>query len=225
MINNFEINREQIFSLLHEKSLSPAMAELEEFSDSEKPSEGEISEYREHYFEHGKYVLNSILDQFRWFEIHEPFSEGEPILSWKHSYEFDGAKGYGFLGVNHERLETELDVYLEEGCRYINSDFLNRWVVDMMIFAECRLLAVESLGRLRLGLNNFRFWQVSKKRRFKDQLSKLIPVATNAYRHLDVETVDWRSLSTELDRSYREGVGWREPLRSFVAELASRPDV
>ena len=112
MKNYWEIDRDHIFSLLNEQSLSPAMAELMEFSDFEKPSEGEISEYREHYFEQGKYFLNSILNNFRWFQIHEPFAEGERISSWKHSYSFDGTKGDGYLDVKYSSLEIELHMYL-----------------------------------------------------------------------------------------------------------------
>ena len=104
---------------------------------------------------------------------------------------------------------------------YFKSATLEHWIVDMLIYEECRKLSIEIAGREKhSAINKVPFFMRGTKRRMIAVLSKLLPHAVAAYQCLDPLQVDWSHTEKSLNDAYLAGVEWRQPLPNFVSYLA-----
>lgn len=195
------------------------------------PPKKELSEAKEWEINHNVYLVNQILDQFRWCWIKDPFFQvGEPVSEWKHEISsnveysmFNGLAGYKFLSIDHERVDIYLEWYLDAEREYQQSNMLERWIVDMLIYEECRKIAIESVGRLKTSaIHSLPFFLFKEKRKFKKRMAELLPEAIDSYKSLDTSNINWSQTQHALNQAYSAGVEWRHPLPNFVAKLANR---
>jgi len=222
--------KNEVSESLSEKATTYAMLELEHESEGELVSKKEEYEKRKWHVDSNMFLLNKILDQFKMRSVKDPYSDRGPITEWRHEISsdiavssFNGLTGHSFLSVNNDSLAVYLDWYFDTEMKYQHSDALERWIVDMLIYSECRTIALECTGRLKNGvLNSLPFFLFGKKRKLKLKLLELLPKAVAAYRSLDPIVVDWSMVQEALNKAYVHGVEWRHPLPNFVARLANR---
>ena len=215
---------------ISEKAKNHALLEFERENDGESKSRERIAEAIEWHVNANISLLNQIFDQFKWRSIKNPIADGEPVKEWRHEIcndisasSFNGLIGHRFLSVNNDSLEVYLNWYCDSKEDYQQSEILERWVVDMLIYCECRMIALESTGRLKNGaLNSLPFFLFGRRRKLKAKLEELLPKAVASYQCLDPISVDWCRTEQVLNVAYNSGVEWRSPLPNFVSRLASR---
>ncbi|MEE9336019.1 MAG: hypothetical protein V3U65_18185 [Granulosicoccaceae bacterium] len=220
--------KEHLYNILDKQSRAQAVHDLLEEGGDIPGNRKRINESYEFYRHGGKYTLDCIFEQFRWHLVAQPFEDGQVINEWKHEASsieysnFNGELGNRFLTINHSRLDTHLDDYLSNENSYLQSEYLNRWLVDMLIYAECRLIALESFGRVNFSYPKHPFWRFKAKKLYRSKLIEVLPEAVRAYRCLDETIVDWNTTLKVLNGAYNNGISWRDPLPNLVHELSER---
>lgn len=220
--------RERLSEMLDFQSRKQALLDLQEEGIEVEINRRRFEEFYNYYYQGGRYTLDSIFKNFEFLWVSKPFMDGIKVTEWRHETarlecsDFNGTFGEKFLSVAGDMLDECLKSYLREDNEYLQSEYLDRWLVDMMIYAECRGIALESVGRMALTTMRIPFWRYKFKKRMKAEMSSLLPEAVRAYRCLDGLEVDWGYTLKVLNDTYNNGILWRDPLPNFVKELAQR---
>ena len=191
------------------------------------PGSSRAVETRDGLLREATACYRAVLDSFSWVRVEDPGGERRPVTSWTRQPRTDGAVGAWYLGYSEGGLTDALQEYDRPSNAFARCEPLERAVLDMLVYAECGGIGIDRARRSLTWRTSLRFrllMRLSPKAR--RMLAAAEDSAWTVYDSLDEagpEPVPWLYVDRLVRHAdERHGVGWRTPLRSFIASRVER---